>query len=277
MSLGKHSFLPTIVLGLAFILLVVSSLLFVNSPTNFYSLPFGDYQVGSYYQGISIFLNQQKNQIFYSLSPYNDYYLDELGISHRYWLGHSNQPEIKYLPTKTELWWQTLTHYFGFPSFDYFFHNEVLTMKYQVTRTNSQCVHLTKTVTLTGEQHWQKIGTTIATTANDFVFNPYDLQLMSVNDSDDLEVLTNVYGDEFLAVPTYRDTLESLNRQIAWTNLDGVGFLIVQVDQNSRLLYNQNTRLISIETPLDNLLSIPAVEFDVCYVDNLLNWEENLP
>lgn len=268
----KKSLWPKILILVFFFLVVIINLAFLVKPENFYHLSFGDFQVGSYRNGLGVFENHRFHN-FYNLSPYNDY-LITAGKKINLLSVKDNQEElkIKFSPSWYDVTTEIFKNYFFSPAINYSVQNNQVKLNYQAQKSHNRCVTFTKNISLKETKDLEKIGTTFSFNSTDFVFSPSTFQLYSDNSQKDIAVFTDVYQQTFFSSQV-SSTPASINKSVvALKSLDNSGFLLFQAESSEKLIIDQLNRLIILETPFSQNSS--SVSFAICSISTLEELKE---
>lgn len=262
----KKSLWPRIIIFFFFLLAIFVNLVFLIKPENFYHLAFGNFQLGSYRNGLGIFENHRFHN-FYSLSPYNDYLIVN-NQKIQLWSTDDDQTQlqIKFSPAWHNLVTEIFKNYFFSPAVNYSFKNKDIKLVYRAEKINDQCLLITKTISVKNQQNLQKIGTTFSFNDTDFVFSPSTFQLYSNNSQEDLSVFTNVYQQNLSLSSIYTEPVLLSDSAIALKSLDNSGFLLVKIDPSQKFMIDQLNRLLILESSV--LSDSSTIHFQVCSFSN---------
>jgi hypothetical protein len=241
----KH-LLKSLLFFLALTFLITASVYGSLSPDNTPVREVSVLQISPHEDGLSLY--QGFRGKYYTVSPFNDYevYADNSRGS------FISQQEIlnkQYKSTfqKSHLLdlTQTIEQYVGSPSPRITFKTQK-TITYQAN-IKKNTLSITRDVTFPdGNSTPRVLGTTLSYTSSDIVYDK-DGNVYDYDSRDDLNLLNELYGVEFILPPIYDIHAQIKDGVVFIVNRFMNGVIVVQAKPGQRLWIDKNSRLLEIE------------------------------
>ncbi len=239
------SFFKSILFFILLVLLLVGAAYGVLRPEHSSVSAVGPLQVAAYDNGISLYQNFRGE--FYTISPFNDYFvsendtrnslIDSEELANNSFVTSFAKPSVLRI-------YESVGNYFGIvtPSISYYAPSK--TIDYE-TKVNKNSVIISKTTTLPKKTVVKKLGTTISFSSGDLI---YDIKgnLYTYAPEETLALLKQAYGVTLtpslndLTIPVPGKTLYIYSPKVA-------GVVAIYASKNQNLTINRNAKLIQIE------------------------------